>query len=32
MAQPIPAWPGQFVSLADGDVFVRTAPVPPEAR
>ena len=31
MAQPIPAWPGQFVSLADGDVFVRTAPVPPEA-
>ena len=32
MAQPIPVWPGQFVSLPDGDVFVRTAPVPPDAR
>ena len=31
MAQPIPVWPGQFVSLPDGDVFVRTAPVPPDA-
>ena len=31
MAQPISVWPGQFVRLADGDVFVRTAPVPPEA-
>jgi pimeloyl-ACP methyl ester carboxylesterase len=31
MAQPIPVWPGHFVSLADGDVFVRTAPAPPEA-
>lgn len=26
MAQPIPAWPGEFVDLDDGDVFVRTAP------
>lgn len=26
MAEPIAAWPGEFVSLGDGDVFVRTAP------
>lgn len=26
MAPPIPAWPGEFVSLAAGEVFVRTAP------
>ena len=32
MAQPIPVWPGQFVSLPGGEVFVRTAPVPPDAR
>ncbi len=31
MAQPVPAWPGEFVSLADGEVFVRTAPAAPGA-
>ena len=27
MAEPIPAWPGEFVGLGDGEVFVRTAEV-----
>ena len=27
MTEPIPAWPGEFVSLGDGEVFVRTAAV-----
>ena len=27
MAEPIPVWPGEFVSLDDGEVFVRTAAV-----
>jgi pimeloyl-ACP methyl ester carboxylesterase len=32
MPAPIPAWPGEFVSLGgDGEVFVRTAPVPASA-
>jgi pimeloyl-ACP methyl ester carboxylesterase len=31
MAQPVPAWPGEIVSLSDSDVFVRTAPAAPGA-
>ena len=26
MAQPIPVWPGEYVRLDDGEIFVRSAP------
>jgi pimeloyl-ACP methyl ester carboxylesterase len=32
MADPIPPWPGELVTLSVGDVFVRTAPAPPDAE
>ena len=31
MAEPIPVWPGEFVRLDDGEIFVRTA-APPGAN
>jgi pimeloyl-ACP methyl ester carboxylesterase len=32
VADPIPPWPGELVSLSVGDVFVREAPAPPDAE
>ena len=32
MTDPIPAWPGEFVPLSAGEVFVRSAPAREDAE